>query len=178
MVGGHRHDADRVDVAGVLHRPAGHPAPSQPAHDRRLPRHHETAAELRAPTDRQAPSHGLDWDDLDATTISAFLNHLETDRRNSIRTRNLRLTAIRSLFSFAALRHPEHALLIQRVLAIPPKRFDKRHRDLPDRDRDRRPARRARPDPLGRSPRPSPDASRRPNRTTCLRADRPELRAT
>jgi hypothetical protein len=36
------------------------------------------------------------------------------------------LTAIRSLSSFAALRHPEHALLIQRVLAIPPKRFDKR----------------------------------------------------
>ena len=68
----------------------------------------------------------LDWDDLDATTISAFLNHLENDRHNSTRTRNVRLTAIRSLFSYAALRHPEHALLIQRVLAIPPKRFDKR----------------------------------------------------
>jgi len=68
----------------------------------------------------------LDWADLDATMISAFLNHLETERHNSIRTRNVRLTAIRSLFSYAALRHPEHALLIQRVLAIPPKRFDKR----------------------------------------------------
>ena len=68
----------------------------------------------------------LDWDDLDATMISAFLNHLESERHNSIRTRNVRLTAIRSLFSYAALRHPEHALLIQRVLAIPPKRFDKR----------------------------------------------------
>jgi len=45
---------------------------------------------------------------------------------NSIRTRNVRLTAIRSLFAYAALRHPEHAMLIQRVLAIPPKRFDKR----------------------------------------------------
>ena len=56
--------------------------------------------------------------------ISAFLNHLETERHNSIRTRNVRLTAIRFLFSYAALRHPEHALLIQRVLAIPPKRFD------------------------------------------------------
>ena len=52
--------------------------------------------------------------------ISAFLNHLEDERHNSTRTRNLRLTAIRSLFSYAALRHPEHALLIQRVLAIPP----------------------------------------------------------
>jgi len=68
----------------------------------------------------------LDWDDLDATTISAFLNHLESERHNRTRTRNVRLTAIRSLFSYAALRHPEHAMLIQRVLAIPPKRFDKR----------------------------------------------------
>ncbi len=68
----------------------------------------------------------LDWDDLDATLISAFLNHLERERHNSTRTRNVRLTAIRSLFSYAALRHPEHALLIARVLAIPPKRFDKR----------------------------------------------------
>jgi site-specific recombinase XerD len=68
----------------------------------------------------------LDWSDLDATMITRFLNQLETDRHNSIRTRNLRLTAIRSLFTHAALHHPEHALLIQRVLAIPPKRFDKR----------------------------------------------------
>ena len=68
----------------------------------------------------------LDWDDLDATMISAFLNHLEGERHNSTRTRNVRLTAIRSLFSYAALRHPEHALLIQRVLAIPTKRFEKR----------------------------------------------------
>lgn len=68
----------------------------------------------------------LDWEDLDATMISAFLNHLESERGNSVRTRNVRLTAIRSLFSYAALRHPEHAVLFQRVLAIPPKRFDKR----------------------------------------------------
>ena len=68
----------------------------------------------------------LEWDDLDATMISGFLGYLEDERHNSIRTRNVRLTAIRSLFSYAALRHPEHTLLIQRVLAIPPKRFDKR----------------------------------------------------
>ena len=73
----------------------------------------------------QSPAD-LDWDDLDATTITAFLNYLENDRKNSIRTRNVRLTAIRSLFAYAALHHPEHALLIQRVLAIPPKRFTKR----------------------------------------------------
>lgn len=72
------------------------------------------------------PPSQLDWDDLDAAMISAFLNHLELERHNSTRTRNVRLTAIRSLFSYAALRHPEHALVIQRVLAIPPKRFDKR----------------------------------------------------
>lgn len=68
----------------------------------------------------------LDWEDLDATMVSAFLDHLERERHNGIRTRNVRLTALRSLFSYAALCHPEHALLIQRVLAIPPKRFDKR----------------------------------------------------
>jgi site-specific recombinase XerD len=68
----------------------------------------------------------LSWDDLDATVISAFLDHLESDRHNGPRTRNLRLTAIRSLFAFAALRHPEHAAVIQRVLAIPPKRFVKK----------------------------------------------------
>lgn len=67
----------------------------------------------------------LDWDDLDEKAISAFLDHLETERHNGVRTRNLRLTAIRSLFRYAALRHPEHAALIQRVLAIPAKRFDK-----------------------------------------------------
>ena len=71
-----------------------------------------------------APSR-LDWDDLDMSVIAAFLDHLEHDRHNSPRTRNARLTAIRSLFTYAALRHPEHAETIQRVLAIPPKRFDK-----------------------------------------------------
>src|SRR5207249_11392351 len=73
----------------------------------------------------KAPS-ALDWDELDEPVISAFLTHLEEERRNSARTRNLRLTAIRSLFRYAALRHPEHAAVIQRVLAIPPKRYEKR----------------------------------------------------
>jgi site-specific recombinase XerD len=68
----------------------------------------------------------LDWGDLDETLISSFLEHLEQQRQNSTRTRNLRLTAIRSLFKYAALRHPEHAELIARVLSIPPKRYEKR----------------------------------------------------
>lgn len=71
------------------------------------------------------PPHTLDWEDLDTETICAFLDHLEAERHNSPRTRNLRLTAIRSLFAYASLRHPEHAALIQRVLAVPAKRFDK-----------------------------------------------------
>jgi site-specific recombinase XerD len=45
----------------------------------------------------------LDWSDLDAEAIAAFLDHLETIRHNSARTRNLRLTAIRSLFAYAEL---------------------------------------------------------------------------
>jgi integrase/recombinase XerD len=67
----------------------------------------------------------LDLDDLDAPLIGAFLDHLEHERHNSVRTRNARLAAIRSLFHYAALRHPEHAATIQRVLAIPPKRFER-----------------------------------------------------
>ncbi len=66
----------------------------------------------------------LDIDELDAPLIGAFLDHLEHDRANTVRTRNARLAAIRSLFKYAALKHPEHAATIQRVLAIPPKRFD------------------------------------------------------
>ena len=60
--------------------------------------------------------------DLDAELIGAFLDHLERDRHNGIQTRNLRLTAIHSLFTYAALRCPEQAELISRVLAIPLKR--------------------------------------------------------
>lgn len=67
----------------------------------------------------------LDLGDLDAPLVGAFLEHLEHNRHNSVRTRNNRLAAIRSLFSYAALRHPEHAATIQRVLAIPTKRSDR-----------------------------------------------------
>lgn len=64
----------------------------------------------------------LEFQDLDPKAITSFLTYLERDRANSIRTRNARLAALRSFFRFAALRHPEHAWLIQRVLAIPQKR--------------------------------------------------------
>jgi site-specific recombinase XerD len=75
-------------------------------------------------TTAKQPSQ-LDLADLDAPLIGAFLDHLEADRGNSVRTRNARLAAVHSLFRYAALRHPEHAQTIARVLAIPPKRFDK-----------------------------------------------------
>jgi len=74
---------------------------------------------------RKEPSK-LDIDDLDAPLVGAFLDHLEQQRKSSVRTRNARLAAIRSLFRYAALRHPEHAAVIERVLAIPPKRFERR----------------------------------------------------
>ena len=78
------------------------------------------AAECTAVT----PS-ALDFADLDAPLIAGFLDHLQTGRGNSVRTRNARLAAIHSLFRFAALAHPERAESIARVLAIPPKRFDR-----------------------------------------------------
>jgi integrase/recombinase XerD len=71
------------------------------------------------------PPSKLAIEDLDATVITAFLDHLEHDRGNSPRTRNARLSAIHSMFRFAALKHPEHAALISRVIAVPTKRFDR-----------------------------------------------------
>lgn len=68
----------------------------------------------------------LDFSDLDAALIASFLQYLEVVRHNSVRTRNNRLSAIHSLFGYAALRHPEHAATIQRVLAIPIKLVDRK----------------------------------------------------
>jgi integrase/recombinase XerD len=72
------------------------------------------------------PPAQLDLAALDADVIAAFLDHLEHERENTIGTRNARLAAIHSLYTFASLHHPEHAALIARVLAIPPKRHDRR----------------------------------------------------
>lgn len=71
------------------------------------------------------PPSRLDLDDLGAPLVTAFLDHLEVERGNSVRTRNSRLAAIHSLFGYAAGRHPEHAATIARVLAILPKRFER-----------------------------------------------------
>jgi site-specific recombinase XerD len=72
----------------------------------------------------KAPS-SLSFADLTAPIVGAFLEHLERERGCAASTRNTRLAAVHSLFRFAAYRHPEHAALIQQVLAIPPKRTDK-----------------------------------------------------
>jgi site-specific recombinase XerD len=69
----------------------------------------------------KAPS-GLTMEDLNAPFLGVFLDHLESTRANGARSRNLRLTAIRSFFRYAALESPQHSGLIQRVLAIPNKR--------------------------------------------------------
>lgn len=72
------------------------------------------------------PPHALDLAHLDADLIARFLNHLQHERGNSIATRNARLAAVHSLFAYAAGRHPEHAGSINRVLAIPAKRRQRR----------------------------------------------------
>ena len=65
-------------------------------------------------------------EDLNAPMIGAFLDDLERSRHNGVRSRNLRMTVIRSFFRYAALEAPQHSGLIQRVLAIPNKRQERR----------------------------------------------------
>jgi len=67
----------------------------------------------------------LELTDLDAPVVLAFLDHLERERHNTIRSRNARFAAIRSFMHFAAFKDPTALPGIQRVLAIPMKRFDK-----------------------------------------------------
>lgn len=71
------------------------------------------------------PAADLHLVDIDASLILAFLNHLESQRHNCIRSRNARLAAIRSFLHYAALQEPAALAGIQKVLAIPLKRFDR-----------------------------------------------------
>jgi site-specific recombinase XerD len=73
---------------------------------------------------RKAPA-ALTMADLDAPVILGFLDHLERDRHNSIRTRNARLAGLRSFFHYAASSNPVQLPLVQRVLSIPSKRHDR-----------------------------------------------------
>ena len=72
------------------------------------------------------PPSGLALADLDPSLIGAFLDELEKDRGNGARSRNLRLTAIRSFYRYAAHEEPAQSGLIQRVLAMPSKRYEKK----------------------------------------------------
>src|SRR5216684_8128514 len=69
------------------------------------------------------PPSRLTFEAIDAPLIVAFLDHLEQHRGLSVRSRNLRLTALHSFFRYAAFEAPAHSAQIQRVLAIPSKRF-------------------------------------------------------
>lgn len=73
----------------------------------------------------RAPSQ-LSLSDFDARLIADFLDHLETDRSAGPRSRNLRLTSIRTFFRFIAFEEPAHSLQVQRVLAIPAKRVPRK----------------------------------------------------
>jgi site-specific recombinase XerD len=70
----------------------------------------------------KAPS-SLTVPDLDTPLLAAFLGHLERERKNSARSRNVRLAAIHSFFRYVALHAPEHSAVAQRVLAMPSKRY-------------------------------------------------------
>jgi len=72
------------------------------------------------------PPSALPLAALDAPLIAAFLQHLESERRNSVRTRNARLAAIHSFFKFVALEEPAHSAMCQRVLAIPVKKAERK----------------------------------------------------
>lgn len=73
----------------------------------------------------KAPSN-ITMEDLQAPLIGSFLDWLEKERGNSIKTRNARLAAIHSFFKYAAWQDPSHSALIQRVLAIPGKHSDRK----------------------------------------------------
>lgn len=68
------------------------------------------------------PTDALDFDALTTTNVAGFLDHHEHQRGNTTKTRNVRLTAIRSVLGRALPDHPEYAATITQVLAIPPKR--------------------------------------------------------
>jgi integrase/recombinase XerD len=82
---------------------------------------------LRFVSDRtgRAPTK-LKIEDIDSELVGDFLAHIESERRNSARSRNTRLAAIRSFFRFVAISDPAHLLHCQRIMAMPSKRYVRR----------------------------------------------------
>lgn len=74
---------------------------------------------------RSLPAHSFKLTDLSAQFLAGFLDHLEVQRNNSVRSRNVRLAAVRSFLKFAARRDPTNLAIIEQALAVPMKRFDR-----------------------------------------------------
>jgi len=82
---------------------------------------------------KKEPS-ALSIEDLNAPFVGSFLNHIEKNRGNCARSRNVRLAAIHSFFKYVALQDPRHSALIQQVLAIPTKKYARKPIDFLSRD--------------------------------------------
>ena len=109
-----------------------------------LSRHVSAAAAVcRRSGSARRPST-LALDDLDAAFVGAFLDHVEQHRRNTPRTRNVRLAAIHAFCRYVAISEPAHLDRCRRILAIPVKRYERRPIAYLTRRRDRRGARGAR----------------------------------
>ncbi len=76
--------------------------------------------------DRKRTVADLDLSDIGPKSVLTFLSYLEQDRRNSVTTRNVRLSAIHAFFRYVATHHPEQLDLGQRILGIPFKRARQR----------------------------------------------------
>ena len=74
---------------------------------------------------RSLPAHSFQLSDLSAQFLAGFLDHLEVQRNNSVRSRNVRLAAVRSFLKFAARRDPTNLAVIEQALAVPMKRFER-----------------------------------------------------
>jgi site-specific recombinase XerD len=72
------------------------------------------------------PAHGMTIADLSGRFLADFLDHLEVQRHNSVRSRNVRLAAVRAFLKFAARRDPANLGVIENALAVPMKRFERK----------------------------------------------------
>jgi site-specific recombinase XerD len=72
------------------------------------------------------PAHGMTLADLCGRFLADFLDHLEVQRHNSVRSRNVRLAAVRAFLKFAARRDPANLGVIENALAVPMKRFERK----------------------------------------------------
>ena len=116
------------------------------------------------------PPYQLHLADLDAPMIGAFLNHLEHERRNSVRTRNTRLVAVHALFRYAAVREPAHA-----GACHPQQAIRAGHRLVPQPGGDRGDTGQPGPNRLDRPARPHAARRGGPDRAAGLRAHRAAL---